>query len=154
MRFALLAAGAAAACGSNSTDPYAPVDCSKVKNVDTYMVGLPKAGDNGMMYFKLMSAEPSPPARNNNTWVVEVDTMVSGAAGTPISGADLVVTPFMPAHNHPSPDMVYVTPVAGTPGQYTLDPVFLWMPGVWTVTIDATQGSAIDSAVYAFCIPN
>jgi hypothetical protein len=153
MRLVLLAVGVAA-CSGNSSDPNAPVDCSKVTNVDTYRVGLPKAGDNGMMYFKLMSAEPSPPARNNNTWEVEVDTMVNGDAGTPISGADLVVTPFMPAHNHPSPEMVMVTPVAGSPGRYTLDPVFLWMPGVWTVTIDATQGTATDSAVYAFCIPN
>jgi hypothetical protein len=41
---------------------------------------------------------------------------------------------------------------AGPPGQYTLSPVNLWMPGVWETTIRATSGATIDSAVFRFCI--
>lgn len=33
-----------------------------------------------------------------------------------------------------------------------MEPVNLWMPGVWETTIRATAGTTTDSAVYKFCI--
>ena len=147
---------ALAACGSSGGGPDAVenVDCSMVTGADTFVVGLEKMGTAGQLDFKLMSADPAPPARNDNTWVVQINAMASGVVGAPVDGLTLTVTPFMPAHQHTSPKPVDVTPVAGTPGQYTLSPVFLWMPGVWQTTIQATQGSTSDSAVYTFCIPS
>ena len=155
MRLTLLACLGLAACsGSNSgVDAAEVVDCSTITGVDTFVVPLKKAGANGAIYFQMMSADPAPPARNDNTWVVQINAMQAGVVGSPVDGASLVVTPFMPAHQHGSPKMVVVTP-AGQPGWYTLSPVFLWMPGVWETTISVTSGQTTDSAVYKFCIPS
>lgn len=106
------------------------VDCSTVTGVDTFTVPLVKAGASGAINFQMLSATPAPPARNTNTWLIQINAMQSGVVGNPVDGASIVATPFMPSHQHGSPEQVVVTP-AGQPGQYTLDPVFLWMPGVW-----------------------
>ena len=139
-----------AACGTHdSHDP--EVDCTMVTGTDTFVVGLEKPGEAGLLDFQLMSADPAPPARDDNTWVVQVNQLNSGVVGAPIDGATLNVTPFMPEHQHGSPIRVQVS-AAGEPGQYTLSPVNLWMPGVWETTIRATSGATTDSVVYRFCI--
>jgi hypothetical protein len=125
------------------------VDCTMVTGADTFTVGLEKMGQGGTLDFKLMSATPSPPARGDNSWVVQINQTASGAA--PLEGAQLQVTPFMPAHQHGSPIMVQITPMPDA-GQYKLEPVNLWMPGVWETTIRASAGTSTDSAVYKFCI--
>ncbi|HTL32815.1 MAG TPA: FixH family protein [Kofleriaceae bacterium] len=141
---------ALAACGGDdgTTDE---VDCTKVTGADTFTVGLDKVGTSGAMDFKLMNATPAPPARGDNTWTVQISTMASGVVGAPIDGAMLQVTPFMPAHQHGSPIQVQITP-GTTAGEYNLEPVNLWMPGVWETTIRATSSTTTDTAVYKFCI--
>lgn len=138
-----------AACGTDSGDDSMEIDCTMVTGADTFTVGLEKMGQGGTLDFKLLSATPSPPARGDNSWVVQINQTASGAA--PLEGAQLQVTPFMPAHQHGSPIMVQITPMADA-GQYKLEPVNLWMPGVWETTIRASAGSSTDSAVYKFCI--
>jgi hypothetical protein len=138
-----------AACGTDSGDDEPMVDCTMVTGADTFTVGLEKLGQGGTLDFKLMSATPSPPARGDNSWVVQINQTASGAA--PLEGAQLQVTPFMPAHQHGSPIMVQITPMPDA-GQYKLEPVNLWMPGVWETTIRASAGTSTDSAVYKFCI--
>jgi hypothetical protein len=155
MRLTLIACLGLAACGSSGggADAEEMVDCSTIQGTDTFVVGLEKTGAQGAIDFKMMSASPAPPARGNNTWVVQINAMQSGVVGSPVDGASMVVTPFMPAHQHGTPIPVGISP-AGMPGQYTLDPVNLWMPGVWETTIQVTSGSTTDSAVYKFCIPS
>jgi hypothetical protein len=138
-----------AACGTH--DPDDEVDCAKVTGTDTFVVGFHKAGALGAIDFKMMSAEPAPPARGDNTWLFEIASMSSGVVGAPIDGASFVVTPFMPAHEHGAKFRTEITP-AGQPGQYTLTPVNLWMPGVWETTVRATSGTTTDSAIFKFCI--
>lgn len=138
-----------AACGTDSGDDTMEIDCSTVTGADTFTVGLEKMGQGGTLDFKLLSATPAPPARGDNTWVVQINQTASGAA--PLEGATLQVTPFMPAHQHGSPIMVQITPMPDA-GQYKLEPVNLWMPGVWETTIRASAGTSTDSAVYKFCI--
>jgi hypothetical protein len=148
-RIAALVAVLAVGCADDE-DPYEPPDCTTVKGADTFVVGLAKDGEAGLLHYALMSIEPSPPMRGDNTWIVSI----ADGDGQPVDGASITVTPFMPAaaHQHGTPIRVQVTPVAGTPGQYTLSPVNLWMPGVWETTIRATSGDTTDSAVYSFCI--
>ena len=141
---------ALAACGADDTTDD-PVDCSKVTNADTFVVGLEKLGASGAMDFKLMSATPSPPARGDNTWVVQINSMASGVVGAPVDGAMLQVTPFMPAHQHGSQIKAVITP-GTTAGEYNISPVNLWMTGVWETPIRATDSTTSDSAVYRFCI--
>jgi hypothetical protein len=140
-----------AACGTNEGDDDAAVDCAKVTGVDTFVVGLEKAGGSGVYNFRLMSAAPAPPARGDNTWIVQVNAMNAGVVGAPIDGAMIKVTPFMPAHQHGAGKMATIMPMT-EPGQYELGEVNLWMPGVWETTIRATVGASTDSTIYKFCI--
>ena len=143
----LLSVVVPACSGDDGTSDGDSVDCTKVSGADEFTVGLAKDGSSGMLDFAMMSADPAPPTRGDNTWIVQINDM----NGAPLEGAMLTVTPFMPAHQHGTPITVKTTP-AGAPGQYTLSPVNLWMPGVWETTIRATSATATDSALYAFCI--
>lgn len=149
MRAALSLCVLLAACGTDSGDDTEEVDCSTIMGADTFTVGLEKMGAGGTLSFKLMSATPAPPARGDNSWLVQINQTASGAA--PLEGATLQVTPFMPAHQHGSPIQPVITAMPDA-GQYQLDKVNLWMPGVWETTIRATAGAQTDSAVYKFCI--
>ncbi len=142
----LLAVGACTSSDSTADDEQDPVDCS-TQTADTFHVGLEKAGANGAIDFKLMSIDPAPAVRGNNTWVVQIDSMPSGS---PVDGASVSATPFMPAHQHGSPITPAVTPT-GNPGEYSISPINLWMPGVWQTTLTVTSGTA-DRAVYSFCV--
>jgi hypothetical protein len=128
-------------------------DCTMEKRADTFVVGLQKVGSGGTLQFQLMSADPAPPSRGDNTWIVQVNAMASGAAGAPVTGASLDVVPFMPDHAHGTPIAVVVSSMP-TAGQYKLSPVNMWMPGLWDTTIRATEGTTSDTVVYRFCIPN
>ena len=142
-----------AACGTDEgDDDMMEVDCAKVTDVDTFVVGLDHAGDKGIYDFKLMSAEPAPPARGFNTWVVQVSSMNAGVVGAPVDGATIKVTPFMPAHMHGSGVPVEIMPMT-EPGQYQLNPVNLWMQGGWETTVRATVDTSSDATVFKFCIP-
>ncbi|NVB81386.1 MAG: FixH family protein [Kofleriaceae bacterium] len=154
MRPALLALGLGflGACGADDGGgDDEPVDCSTVTGTDVFHVDLEKPGTSGMLDYTMKSATPAPPARGDNSWVFQISTMSSGVVGTPLDGATLQVTPFMPSHQHGSPIKVEVTPMS-EPGTYKLEPVNLWMPGVWETTIRATSGTTSDSVVYKFCI--
>lgn len=140
------------ACGADDGgDDGMEVDCSTVTGTDVFVVGLEKPGAGGTLDFKMMSATPAPPARGDNSWVFQINTMASGVVGSPLDNATIKVTPFMPSHQHGSPIQVQATPMAD-PGTYKLEPVNLWMPGVWETTIQASSGTSSDSVVYKFCI--
>ncbi len=147
----LFAFGALGACGTDSgtTNEQDPVDCS-TQTADTFTVGLEKQGTTGAVDFKLMSIDPAPAVRGNNTWIVQLNSMASGVVGAPIEGASITASPFMPAHQHGSPITPAVT-ATGTPGEYSISPINLWMPGVWQTTLTVTSGTA-DRAVYSFCV--
>src|SRR5688572_2611158 len=144
-----------AACSADDGghDAEEPVNCA-LETADTFVVGLQKTGVNGMLDFRLMSATPNPPARGDNTWIVEIRSTNNGVVGAPISNATAYVTPFMPKHAHPAISGE-VVPTANA-GEYKLMGVNLWMPGVWetTIEVDATASSSADSAVYTFCLPS
>jgi YtkA-like len=142
-------------CSSMSSDGdddslQQPVDCSSVTTADTFVVDLEKQGAGGNVDFKLVSIDPAPAVRGNNTWVVQLDSMAGGVVGSPMDGATLTATPFMPAHQHGSPITPEIT-ATGNPGEYSISPINLWMPGVWTTTIAVTVPST-DRAVYSFCV--
>ena len=157
MRLAFIAismfgAVAGTACGSGGdTSADAAIDCSTVTGVDTFTVGLEKDGVGGKLAFKLMSMDPAPPVRSDaNSWVVEVDSMSAGVVGAPLAGADLVLTPYMPAHMH-GPGEDPIMSAGPSAGQFKIDRINTWMPGVWQMTFSVSTPTA-DRAVYNFCI--
>lgn len=142
-----------AACGGGDggdDDLDEPVNCDEVLDDDDFVIGLEKPGAAGVFTFALVSGEPAPPVRGDNTWVVHVTASPDGAA---VDGATLQVTPFMPAHGHGAGKAVRIE-ATGTVGDYEVTPVNLWMPGVWETTVKATSGASSDQVVFRFCIPS
>jgi hypothetical protein len=160
----VLGLGAIAGLGCHSDSSSGPdadivtYDCAADPRSETYVVGFEKMGADGLIDVKLMSASPAPPARGNNTWQILLSSMSNGVVGAPMPGmaANIVVTPYMPDHGHGTPIIVGVTDDGS--GNYTLDPLNLWMPGMWQNTIQVTMGTGSDAVtdkvVYDFCLPD
>jgi len=156
MRLAAMSFGVAvvAACGGGDAPPDADeaLACLTSGRGDTYVVGLEHPGTSGLLDFKLMSADPAPPGRNLNTWLIQINAMSSGVVGAPATNATMTVTPFMPDHQHGAG--AYTVEVQAMPdaGQYQLSKINTWMPGYWEITIDAQAGAVRDTVVFKFCI--
>jgi hypothetical protein len=151
------AVASAAACSGGSSGAAPDADetmaCEAAGRGDLYRAGLEHPGIAGKLDFKLMSADPAPPGRNFNTWVIQVNAMSAGVVGAPADHATLTVTPWMPDHQHGAG--AYTVQVQAMPdaGQYKLTQINTWMPGYWEITIDAEANGVHDSVVYRFCIP-
>jgi hypothetical protein len=143
--------GLAACGGGTSSTPDAADNCTGDPRAETFYVGLDHHGDAGSLDFVLVSADPAPPARPDNTWVVQINGMSAGVVGNPLTGVSMAVTPFMPDHQHGTPIPVNITAMP-TAGQYQLSPINTWMPGLWQTTIQAQSGSTTDKTVFTFCI--
>jgi hypothetical protein len=146
-------------CSNGSSDPgdagasdgasgdSALVGCQDDPRADTYAANLTKPGKAGLFQFVLVSATPAPPALNNNSWVVRV----LDAHGNPLPNVSILsVSAYMPDHGHPST----ATPMATTnaDGSFTIAPLYLFMAGLWQITIAAQSGSQSDSVVFSFCV--
>jgi hypothetical protein len=120
--------------------------CATDTRKDIYTAGLAKQ-TSGALSVKLMEATPAPPAKQSNA----LTFVVTDAAGKPVDGATLSVTPFMPDHGHGSSVKPTVTPMGG--GTYDVANVYLPMPGLWrlTVTVQMPNVAAQDVA-FSFCI--
>ena len=150
----VLATGACSG-GGGGDDDGTSYNCAEETRDDEFVTGLAKPGELGVYEVKLLASDPAPPSRGDNTWTVELSTVVAPVG--PVSGATLRATPFMPDHAHGSGKTVLVTPMTAA-GQYQLAPVNLWMPGLWEVTIQAEAtgagGTQRDRVVFRFCLPS
>jgi YtkA-like len=130
--------------------PAGSVDCSADPRLDEY-VGLDKPGELGLLSFHLAEVDPAPPAKGSNTFRLQL----SDASGVSVAG-DLRVDLRMPDHGHGTS----VKPrIAFDPasGQFTVESLFLFMPGVWRIQLEAYAGGAapavpIDRTALFFCI--
>lgn len=137
----------AASCSSNASTPDSAQSCENDPRAEAYLANMSRVGRNGNITFTLVEGQPAPPGRGDNRWVVALHD-----ANGPLAGANLSVKPFMPDHRHGTAIDVIVTPGA-TAGTYVLDPVNLWMPGIWETTLTAVPvGGTADVAVFTFCI--
>jgi hypothetical protein len=144
---AVLALGLGTACGGEETDPD-DLRCSEEERADEYLAGMSKDGVNQLFQFRLVESTPAPPEKGDNTWIVDV---LDFQDSTPVDSADITVMPFMPDHGHGSPIAAEIAPT-GDPGQFQVDRVNLWMPGLWEVTIAADDGTEQDETIFSFCI--
>ncbi|MGE0870158.1 MAG: FixH family protein [Kofleriaceae bacterium] len=154
--FALAVAFTSGACGGDEhgdDDGDESYNCAADDRGEEFVIGLHKAGQDGKLDFTLMSADPAPPMRGKNTWTLQVKAMSGGVPGNPVTDATMIVTPFMPDHQHSAgiPVMIEALPDVG---QYKLSPLNLWMPGVWETTIEATADGNTDTVVFTFCLPS
>jgi hypothetical protein len=151
----LLAALVLAGCSSSTSGQPATADsgpapsaCATDPRAQTYSPGMSQPGATGLVKIALLSIAPNPPTKGNNSWTIKV----TDASGAPLDGLSITVKPFMPDHGHPSSIVPEVAP-AGTPGEYNVTLLNLFMPGIWTITFDVTMSNmSTDSSVFTFCI--
>lgn len=122
------------------------VGCTNDPRADVWAVNTPRTGATAKLQFTFVSAEPAPPMRGINKWVVRV----TDPTGAVIAGATVEAEPFMPDHGHGSPAPPVVA--ANTDGTYTIRDLDLFMPGLWIVTIKATKDGVSDSLAVGICI--
>lgn len=123
----------------------ASVGCANDPRGETYTPNLQHTGKAGLLHFTLVKSEPAPPIKGNNTWTLEL----SNKSGTALTGATLKVTPYMPDHGHGTSVKAQITESSSG---YQIAPLYLFMGGIWQVTIEATSGAQSDSTVFSFCI--
>lgn len=118
--------GAAAALalivGCGSDEPPAIV-------ADQFVIPLLKQSHDGELSVSLTGATPSPPAKGNNEWSLEI----TDADGLPVENLDFDVVLFMPEHGHGSSA---TTVAAGAnPGDYNVTRINFIMGGIWEVQV-------------------
>jgi hypothetical protein len=136
-------------CGNGSGDQHdhgtPGSECAG--DFDTYEAGMTRQADPGEVSVVLEESDPAPPVvRRDNTWWLRL----SDAQGEAVLGAQLLVTPYMPKHQHGSAEVVVVE--LGE-GRYKLSPIELIMPGVWEIAVSITtaQGDTSETT-FRFCI--
>ena len=135
--------------GESGADAGGTVGCTG--QGDTYKANLTKTGTKGYT-FTLVQASPAPPAQYANVWTLKV----TDASGGSPSASQVALDPFMPLMGHGSDQVPSIA--ANADGTFTVTDVYLFMQGLWTVTVKVTQpadGGAeapLDSAVFEFCI--
>lgn len=118
--------------------------CAADTRKDVYAPGLTKPA--GAFSVKLVSTDPAAPTNQNNTF----DFAVTDAAGAPLDGATITVTPWMPDHAHGSAVRPTVTATGG--GNYVAKNVYLAMAGLWRITVTVESAGTRQDAVFQFCL--
>ncbi len=120
--------------------------CDGEERVDAFELGLTKAG--ALIQASFVSADPAPPGKDNNTWVLAF----SDLAGEPLTDLAIIAVPWMPDHGHGTPVEAVVT-ATGEPGRYEITPVNLFMTGYWEVNMELTlSGGEQDFLMFGFCV--
>jgi hypothetical protein len=147
--FVALAASLAACASSSAPNGSVPNDaasgCSNDPRVTAIAAGLVERGTT--LGIALVTLTPATITKGDNDWMVEL----RDASGTPLDGATITATPFMPDHGHGSSVVPTITALGQ--GRYDVAHVELVMPGVWQITFDVTTAAgAHDSIVFTACV--
>lgn len=140
----LSAAAFSIACGDNGGEGADAGSEEEVCALDPLEAGAELTGPNGFGV-RLVELDPEPPARFDNRWIVELER-----DGEALADGSIKVTPFMPLHQHGSSEPVVATELE--PGRFELEPINLWMPGLWEVRCAVTGGGERDDVVFEVCI--
>ncbi|MBK8714627.1 MAG: FixH family protein [Deltaproteobacteria bacterium] len=137
--------GGSGDAGSSTGEPVS--GCAAEDRDDDYALGL--ARDGSKLRVRFVDALPAPPSRGDNTWTLAVEDL---ATGMPVDDAQLAVEPYMPDHMHGTSIACHVTDM-DPPGEVMLEPVNLFMPGLWEVRLHFTLADAsTDTVVFRFCV--
>lgn len=115
---------------------------------EAYAAGMAQWGASKVFQFVLVNSTPAPVSAGSSlTWTLEV----LDASGKPVSGVSFTkIRPWMPMHGHGTTE---VTVTADSkPGTYVLQPLYLYMPGMWETDITVQAGGQTDSTSYYFCM--
>jgi hypothetical protein len=140
---------------ASSAAPRSHVSCARDGRVSAFAPNVEKATQRGTFKVRLVSAEPAPPAKGLNAWTVRV----LSASGAPVSTASLALhresdspDPSMPDHGHGS--LASAAVERRSNGDFAVEPLDLFMPGVWRVGFDVSApNQPSDTVFFFFCIP-
>jgi hypothetical protein len=122
------------------------IGCANDPRAMMYLPNMQQAGVGHLLTFVLQQSDPAPPARYNNTWTMKI----LNGAGAAVTGATMTATPYMPDHGHGTSVVPTITPAGDA---YTVGPLYLYMAGLWQITLQAQSTAGNDSGVFQFCIP-
>lgn len=143
----------ACGAGTDEGDDNLP-SCEEDVRDEAYVAGINKSGAAGYT-LRLMDSNPAPPSKGDNIWSLDL----TDPAGATAAGLGLSLRAFMPDHGHGSPVKPEVTDNGD--GTYTIDPVNLFMPGYWEVSLTVVDLGAtespdddidLDSVMFKFCV--
>jgi hypothetical protein len=139
VRYALAAALALAlsACSPGAGDDAGP----DATDGDTYSAGMSKDGD--AVRVVLVSASPAPPDVGNNRWTLRV----TDHDDQPLDDVTVLVSPFMPEHQHGTSPPDYEAASTGAAGEGEAGPFDLFMPGMWEIKVGVSDDSGLDDDV-------
>jgi hypothetical protein len=113
--------------------------------IDEFRVGMTAEGE--AMRVTLLDATPSEPFRGDNAWTVSLTDL----SGAPLEDYAVDVQPWMPDHGHGT--SVGAEVVDRGDGELFVDPVNLWMAGLWEVRFLVTlEDATSDMAVLTVCV--
>ena len=140
--------GAGPADASTDVLAEATVSCQDDSRVDFYAPSLAKASASGKLKVTLVSSEPAPPSVGTNTWKIHV----ADGAGAAMPASGITIASFMPDHGHGSSVKAVITDNGN--GDYSVTPVYLFMPGVWRITfaLPATDAAPAEQVQFFFCV--
>lgn len=139
-----------AACGAEDGggDDDGALRCDEEPRASVYSPGMVELGADGVLAVALVDAQPAPPDKGDNAWVIEVR---DAATDEVVDGAVVTAEPFMPDHGHGTPIAPEVADGDGA-GRYVIERINLWMPGLWEVRVGVAGGERADRVVFAFCV--
>lgn len=114
----------------------------------TYEAGMQVATATGAFTVELVDAAPAPPDVGDNAFTVRV----LDGDGQAITDATVTVGGWMPAHNHGTAPPTSDLTADAMSGDYSVDGVNLFMPGLWEITFAVTSGDVTDEALFTFCL--
>ncbi len=143
----VIALATVVACGSEEMGPE-ELRCDEEDRAEPYAPGMVAEGEDAVYSVRLLESTPAPPGKGDNSWILDV---LDHGSAAPVDGATITVTPFMPDHGHGTSVSPVIAPT-GEPGQFQVDKVNLWMPGLWDVIVGVDVGGVDDEAVFRVCI--
>jgi hypothetical protein len=112
-----------------------------------FMLGMSKTTPSGTVTVAIVAAEPAPPLKGANSWTVQL----SGESGEPITGASVSFTGRMPLHRHGLTALPLTRELDG--GRYEIQPIILFMPQLWELTVAVTQNEETEEVTFDVCVP-
>jgi hypothetical protein len=115
------------------------------EGVEDFRIGAIAEGE--VVRITVLEATPSQPFRGDNAWTVSL----SDLADMPLEPLEIEVQPWMPDHGHGTAVGAEITDRGD--GEIHVDPINLWMAGLWEVRFLVTvDEDTLDTAVLEVCV--
>lgn len=122
------------------------IDARPATGCDSLGGPLERAGEQGRFGTRFVSSTPAIDVKGRYDWVIEV--MDSGRAL--VTGAEVEVVPFMPAHGHGTSPVTVIS--SAESAQHQLNEINLFMAGLWEVRITIRKDGMDDRVVWRPCV--